>query len=304
MIKSITVINYLNEKLTLELKRPEKSGFAVTRIDGLGPVKANINTVEVSTRDGSSFNSARTTQRNIVMSLRYVFQNSIEDVRQQSYKYFPVKKPLTLIIETDNRILGIEGYVESNEPDIFSKDESAQISIICPNPHFYSAGTNGQKTVTFYGIEPAFEFPFSNESLSSDNLLFGTIERHGERNVVYSGDVNTGMTILLSSTGDAENVKIYNLGTRETMEIDTSKLETLTGHKIIAGDEITICTSKGSKSVTLLRNGKYTNILNCLTKNSDWFELVKGDNIFAFTADEGQSDLSLTIKYNVLYEGV
>lgn len=165
MIKSVTVINHLNEKLKLELMRPEKSGFAVTKIEGLGPVKADIHTVEVSSRDGSSYNSARANQRNIVVYLKFLFQNSIEDVRHKSYRYFPVKKPITLIFETDNRTLGIDGYVEANDPDIFSNSEGAQISIICPNPYFYSAGTNGSNTVTFYGIEPEFEFPFSNESL-------------------------------------------------------------------------------------------------------------------------------------------
>ena len=86
MIKSVTVINYLNEKLTLELMRPEKSGFVVKKIDGLGPVKANINTMDVSTRDGSIYNSARTSQRNIVIYLQYLFQGSIENMRLKSYR--------------------------------------------------------------------------------------------------------------------------------------------------------------------------------------------------------------------------
>ena len=34
-----------------------------------------------------------------------------------------------------------------------------------PNPFFYSAGEDGVNTTIFYGVEPLFEFPFSNESL-------------------------------------------------------------------------------------------------------------------------------------------
>ena len=58
MIKSITVKNYLNDQITLELTRPEKSGFIVESIDGLGPAKANINVTDISTNDGGIFNSS------------------------------------------------------------------------------------------------------------------------------------------------------------------------------------------------------------------------------------------------------
>lgn len=54
MIKSVTIQNYLGEKIVLELARPEKSGFIIKSIDGLGPPGANINTTQVSTNDGGS----------------------------------------------------------------------------------------------------------------------------------------------------------------------------------------------------------------------------------------------------------
>lgn len=63
-------------------------------------------------------------------------------------------------------------------------------------------------------------------------------------------------------------------------------------------------TVKGKKSITLLRNGKTTNILNCLDKNADWFQLAKGDNVFAYTAEEGSTNLQFKIENRVIYEGV
>ena len=103
MIKSITVTNYLGDSIKLDLARPEESGFVVTSVTGLGSGKANINMTEVATNDGSLYNSSRLPSRNIVISLKYLWQSTIEDVRQLSYKYFPIKKKLTLLIETDNR---------------------------------------------------------------------------------------------------------------------------------------------------------------------------------------------------------
>ena len=304
MIKSITVTNYLGDSIKLDLARPEESGFVVTSVTGLGSGKANINMTEVATNDGSLYNSSRLPSRNIVISLKYLWQSTIEDVRQLSYKYFPIKKKLTLLIETDNRQAEIEGYTEANDPNIFSKDEGSDISIVCPNPFSYSAGKDGVNTTIFYGVEPLFEFPFSNESLYECLIEMGWIQNQMEKVVIYSGDAEIGVTITIHAIGEAHNITIYNTGTREVMRIDTNKLKSFTGSGIIAGDEIVICTVKGQKSITLLRNGRTTNILNCLDKNADWFQLAKGDNVFAYTAEEGSSNLQFKIENRIIYEGV
>ena len=304
MIKAVTVTNYLGESKRFELAFPEKSGFVVQKIEGLGPSKANVNVTETATNDGALFNSARVTARNIVLSLKLMFNPQVEDVRQESYKYFPIKQRVTLLVETDNRICETYGYVESNEPDIFNKSETTQISIICPDPYFYSAGPDGTDVTIFYGVDPLFEFPFSNESLTQKLIIFGAIKNETEQTIYYSGDAEIGVVITIHAIGIAKNITIYNAGTRDVMRIDTDKLEQLTGSGIIAGDEIIISTIKGEKSITLLRNGIYTNILNCLDKNADWFQLSKGDNIFAYTAEEGSTNLQFRIENRKVYEGV
>lgn len=304
MIKSITVTNYLGDTLKMELSRPQLSGFIITTITGLGPGKSNINTTEISTSDGSLYNFSRVPNRNIVISLRYLGNDSIEDVRQMSYKYFPIKKKLRLLIETDNRLAEIDGYVESNEPEIFSKEEGADISIICPYPFFYSADGDGMQTTVFSGVEPLFEFPFSNESLSDPLLEMGEIHNRTDNAVIYNGDVETGIIITIHAMGEASGITIYNTLTREIMEIDTDKIATLTGSGIIAGDDIIISTVKGDKYAKLIRAGDEINILNCMDKNTDWFQLSKGDNVFVYTAETGTTNLQFKIENRLVYEGV
>lgn len=307
MIKAFTITNYLGDSITLEMGRPAQTGFLIRKVSGLGPVKANINAVEISTSDGALFNSARLNKRNIVFDLVFVesvLKESIEDIRQKSYKYFPIKRDISIVIETDNRIVRTSGYVESNEPDIFSEQENAQISVICPDPFFYSAGEDGTMETVFYGIEPEFEFPFSNESLTEPLLIFGSMQIKTENVIVYPGDAEIGITIRIHALGNVKNLTIYNSGTREIMKIDTDKLEAMTGNGIIAGDDIIICTLKGDKGITLVRDGVSSNILNSLAKDTDWFTLAEGDNIFAFGADEGTANLQFFIENNVIYEGV
>lgn len=307
MIYSLAVTNYLGDRIRLELGRPENTGFLIKSITGLGPVKANVNTTEVATNDGSMFNSARLSQRNIVIQLAFmhsIYGEDIEEVRQKLYKYFPIKKNVELIIETDNRYVRTTGYVESNEPDIFSKQEGSQISIICPDPYFYSASEDGNNVTDFYSIDPQFEFPFANESLSEPLLVFGEIQIKTDGVITYQGDSEIGVMIYIHAIGPATNINIYNTETREVMSIDTNKLEKLTGKGIVASDDIIINTLKGEKSISLVREGKSYNILNCLDKNTDWFTLTKGDNIFAFTAESGVTNLQFRIENKVIYEGV
>lgn len=302
MIQSLTVTNYLGESLTIPMKNSESTGFILHDMTGLGPPTASVNTSKVATKDGSKYNSARAEERNIVLPMYFTPIPTIEDARHRSYKYFPLKKPVILAFKTDNRECQIVGYVETNEPDICSDREGCQVSIICPNPYFSSI----YDTVTsFSGVEAAFEFPFSNEDTTNPHIEFSKIVVKAENLVRYEGDAESGVRIRITASATVKNITIYNVDTRGTMHIYHDKLVALTGSGIVKGDEIIITTDKGSRSVTLLRNGKSTNILNAIDpRNDEWFSLTKGDNIFAYTADEGSDYLMFVVDHTTLYEGI
>lgn len=307
MLKSVTITNYLGNSVTYKIEGadPEDgSGLLITEIEGLGPTKADINMTQLATADGGIFNSARVNSRNIVIKARFTYANTIEEARLASYKFFPIKQPVTFHIETDSRIAEATGYVESNEPVIFSDECDMQVSILCESPYFLAVDENGKKETTFAGIDFLFEYPFENEDLHEPTLEFGNIVNKKENTVYYDGDAETGCIIQIHAVGEATNVTIYNIKTREIMALDSDKLVALTGSGISYGDTITINTIKGQKSITLLRNGVTYNILNILGKDADWFQLAKGDNLFTFTADYGESNLQFKIFSQIVYEGV
>lgn len=308
MIKSITITNHLGESIKMELMKPESSGFIIESIEGLGPAKADVNFTTLATMDGAIDNSARLDYRNIVLKLIFLENPTIEDTRLKSYQYFPIKRNITFLIETDRRICETTGRVETNTPAIFSKSENdregCQISIMCPDPYFYSAGPNKLTETVFYGIESLFEFPFSNESLSEKLIEFGEIKNQTEATVYYEGDAEVGIIVRIHAIGPVEGLKIYNLTARQILGINDEKLTALTGAGIQAGDEIVLNTNRGTKSITLTRAGVVTNILNVLDKPIPWFRISKGDNIFAYRADAGISNLQFRIENQVLYEGV
>ena len=154
MIYGFTVENHLGEslKFTLSDANPDH-GLIVKEITGLGPVKAAINISDYATYDGGQFNSARAEKRNITITfkIRGNYEEhigAVEYSRQLTYKYFPLKKRVHLIFDQfDHRCVDTYGYVESNEPNIFSDDEETTISILCDDPYFYKYGFGSvQKT--------------------------------------------------------------------------------------------------------------------------------------------------------------
>lgn len=189
MIKSITAINYLGEGLELELTAPEKSGLYVQSVTGIGGNKATINTTDLASDDGGIFSSARAETRNIVLTLgmfdwKKNYPNwSIEDARHLTYKIFPKKKGVTLVFKTDNRTTYIDGYVESNEPDIFTERETTQISIICPDPNFYSTSSDS----SYMGaVQKLFKFPFENNTIDDEVVFVPGIPKENQEFLSYT----------------------------------------------------------------------------------------------------------------------
>lgn len=301
MIQTVSVTNPKGETLEMELTNPWKSGFIVQSIDGIGPGQVDIISTDLANADGSIYTSSRMGNRSVILTLKLLENPTIEDSRQKTYRYFPIKKPVTLTIKTDNRNAYVVGYVESNEPVIFSSQEYTQISLLCVDPYFYELA--GEE-IAFSGTLPAFEFPFQNESLTEPELEFGDIRLDTRVVLNYIGDIDTGFNMTIHALDNCRDITIYNVNTYESMKINVSKIETLTGKKFGVGDDIIVSTVSGSKYVRLLREGIYTNIISALDKDSDWFTISPGDNIFAYNANGDEKKIMITFRYQNAYGGI
>ena len=310
MIKSVTAVNFKGESIKMDLFHPESSGFIIIKIDGIGPGKATVTKNDSKVYDGGTITSARLPSRNIKMEIQFLWVNSIEDVRHKSYKYFPLKKPITLIFETDTRTVEIEGVVESNEPDIFSSEESTNISIICPDPYFYASGENARSKTEFSGINAMFEIPsdtgYSNESLTEALTEISTLYIQSERGIMNYGEVDIGVVISIKPLAVVKGIlTISNVTLGQNMSFDLNKIKTITEQDFHLGDELIINTLRGKKSVILVREGKNYNALSCIDTRTDWIYLTSGENTFTYYLDgEGIEDLQFSVTNSILYEGV
>lgn len=312
MIKAFKIKNHLGESIYIDIRKPEATGFLITSVEGLGPVKAEISQTETAMFDGSLFSGCRLEPRNIVMNLLFFWDNneklSIEDIRHRSYMYFPVKKEIEVTVINDHGEFKINGVVETNEPPIFSDKEGTQISILCSDPYFEKEENDHLHYIS--RVVPNFQFPVSFEAVKEEETIrqltveFGLIKEYPETTIKYNGDDDSGVTVIFDTYGAASNIRINRTTGQEYLELDSAKITSITGHDIQEYDHIEINTRKGKKSAVLMRNGISYNIFSAVISSEKWIHMERGDNTFTFSATSGINNLRVYLDYAERFNGV
>lgn len=172
MIQSFKIVNYLGESLFLDIRKPEDTGFLVASVTGLNYPKIGIASQSYANYDGDHFGNLHVEKRNIVMNLIFYQDNKdkldIESLRWKLYRYFLPKKELTFYATNEHGTFWIKGELESNEINIFSKQEAAQISMLFADPYFTK--DEPERIINVSNVDPLFYFPFSIEMNRDEGL--------------------------------------------------------------------------------------------------------------------------------------
>lgn len=316
MVKRVVITNYLGESVEYKIEGVDvenNNGLFITEIEGLGPPGANLIFTKLVNVDGSIYNSGKINERNIVIKARFLEARTIEEARLSSYRFFPLKKQLRFDIETDNRKAYIYGYVEKNEPNIFSEASDVQISVICGDPVFLDS--NGESNNIFSKWGPLFEFVYSNEG-NAAVTEFGNVDvvNGEEKNPLlitdYKGDAEVGYTFTIHALGSYRNPKIYFIDSDQVITFNTYQIETFVGKTISEGDDIILTMLPDKKDCYFVANSGNTRTYTNITRFIDiidfkWPKLTPGyTNWFSISAEEGSENIQCYISYQAAYEGV
>jgi Phage tail protein. len=255
------------------INRPDTDLFEVRDIQGLGPVNADINTTRLGKIPGTKFAGSSVGERNIVIKLGLTpdWQDwTISRLRKHLSHWFAPGNWVNLVFETmefDPAV--ISGYVESNEPNVFSNDPEHQISIICPDLYFRSA----QQTV----VEGTTDF----DPIALD----------------YEGDTKTGFNVIITKNSGADpdyvGVRLSNPN-EEFVQVDPT-----TGPAVDATTQIEINTVPGDKYIHAIPAGDpVINRLNDSEINT-WPTISPGTVDFTVYSNAGVQDWVL--KYYTLF---
>ncbi len=308
MIKSVSVINHINVRTDFELSDPDPTGIAVKSISGLGPSDGVVNISEFASLDGGNYSSSRLPSREIVLNLGVISTiSTVEEARLNLYKWFPILKNVTLIFKTDIREYYINGIVKSLNPDIFSENESVQVTISCPDPYFREYGgsdvADGVNNV-IYKVQPMFEFPFSNESLTENLIEFSRINNIATLSFFNPGADNVGGIFTFRFYGPVQNPYIVNETTNEIFRIQTDQFKEIYGFEFSNGDVAEISTIPKKKKAILYHDGIEYNLLNAVRRDSKWITFVRGENKIYYFADNLAENADLKVNMDHIYEGI
>ena len=267
----------------------QNSPFTISEIEGLNPPDATINTSQIAMVDGAKFNSAKVNMRTI--NIAFAIEKQAAKNRIEVYKVLKSKQWIRLYYEGDYRKVYIDGYISNIDVDHFAMKQIVTCSILCPSPFFSDAQNMVNSLLRSIKM---FHFPFY--STETPMITFGKVYNEIGVSIENNGDVETGIIIILYARSAVSNPKIYDYVKRKYFGLKIN---------MVAGDQITIDTRLGEKTVTLLRNGVKTNIFNSITNGSEWLQLDAHGSTYVHEVETGNaSNVDLKIKHNNLYEGV
>lgn len=252
--------------------------------------------------DGASYQNTKLGIRDFDVAFRINKNNQgeywLSEQRKKLFKIFnPKLNPIRLDFTTSNEekfyiianllaapILPVD---QRNSNMAFQK---GLLQFLATDPYIY---TSEAKSIDIASWIASFEFPLE---LTADGIEMGYKSKSLFANINNEGQEKTGMLIKFKASSVVVNPKLINVNTHEELSLDFTMQN---------GDVIEVNTLRGKRSIMLKRNNATTNIFNSYNFDTSTFlQLELGDNLFRYDADEGITNLEVSIDYTPRMIGV
>jgi hypothetical protein len=262
-----------SDALELLLAPVEHQDYLILGIFGLNPVAASVSTTSYAASRGDFYGGSKTSKRNILLTLAPNPDDELDvsDLRTALYEYFMPENHVRLrFFSEELPTCEIEGYVESFDPNMFSKDPEFQISVICPQPDFIAVAAT---VISGLVGDPPEEF-------------------------TYAGSIPTGFVLdVESSAGNTDYTGSI------TVTVDDKEIG-VTETTVDAGDLFRVSTVIGEKYIrnVTVPGGVATSLLGVLLADITWIQLTPGVHEVSVEGTEtGQTwELSYFARYGGL----
>lgn len=181
-------------------------------------------------------------------------------------------------------------------PDInftaVSKIQEYSVTLTATEPYWRDVN---ETLVQIANVSGGFHFPLIIPA--GDGIIFGLKSASLIASVYNYSSIKVGMRIIFHASGHVEDPQLFDVNKRTFIRI-LCELE--------AGDEITIETGQ-DKTVTLTRQGvqyDYMGHIDLADGGNTFLELDPGDNLFRYSAEEGEDMLETKIYFYNKYPGV
>lgn len=287
MERTLIYENYKGETITFTYKPP----FVLSICDGFHEVVGTVNSVSSAYGIGTTWNGTSIGQRDL--TIKGVITENIQENRLLLFDLFPLDTEGTLYYYEGNIERKIKCVVEKvSIPEKGGYTRDFSISLICPNPHFSAIEATILSMATWTA---AFKFPLQ---IPHDvGIKFGIKNTTSMGTTENETDIDYGMTITFKANDTVVNPYLFNVNTREIMQIEKT---------MSAGDKIIITTHIDNKNIIFISaSGDTEENINYLKMyGSVYLQVPSGSNTFRSGADSGEDNLETTIEFLPEYEAV
>ena len=295
-MRSITCTNKVTG-ISITFGEEAFAPFFLATVDGIYVSKNNVYISKNTMTDGGTYQGSVAEDRNIVL---YVMDNpqSNDFVYNQRnrdllYSLFRKDEEGTLVYTENGKSRKIN-YVSEGVKRANKGSRLFTISLICPNPRFTDETEHNVSMANWIdGFEFIHEFVEEGEE-------FGY--RSNERLVNIVNDVatnNIGLTITIQANGTVVNPSITHVEMEKSIKIGSNAKP----FTMARGDVLVITTGINNKHVRLTSGNVTTEVNEYLTEDSEFIQLMFGDNNIAYDASSGDEYMVVNIKYAYEYEG-
>ena len=300
MINKLKVVNSYGEELTMTLREPQLSGYAITDISGIGPTDVDIKQTQFVSGRKYKYNAGFHKYREIGLSIIYYEWNdlmmTVEQLRNNLYKYFKTNDKIKISFEKDDNQYSIEGYISKHEPTFFSNNCGVRITILCPDPWFRKLDINYYDEALSNSINTTEDDP-------------GTWVNYCD--IIYEGDISNGLKLITNIESGITEYKgrtLTLISKHESSGIQRQFVVNVPGNCEDSGQLIIDLLSDIINVYTVedTSEPKFCNgwiDATTISKRQELPEIMPGNNNIKFLTDQNE-EIQFKILYNTLYRGL
>lgn len=273
------------------------SPFLLQNVEGIYEVDVDIFSSDNSLSDGSTYIGSSVKPRNIVITIADK-QNHAKH-RNLLYELFKPRTLGTFVYhEEDNdykETRSIDYYVEKVESDTKGHTRQITVSLICPDPYFSDIRDTIINMSNWNSL-----FEFEHNFLSVKEELGNMVKQKMIQFDNGSSLEQLGFIITMESIGNVTNPRMYHFESDTYIQIGNS----VNPFEMYAGDKLIISTVTNDKNAYLVRDGVRTTVNEYIDENSDYIQLVPGENTLRYSAEANEDNLLVYFSYKQKYQGV
>ena len=275
--KTFRYVNENGESITFTYN----AGFLINKPVGIDTLQVSLSQATGIDQVGATIQSANVQPRPVTVSGILVG----EFLKNNKEKLLSVVRPdLTAKLYADDYYLNVRP-TSTPTIDPTAKFAKFQFSVLAAYPYWQK---DENAKVELSSIEYGFKFPWN----ISREYYFGKIVETQFFNIVNRGQIPVPFTATFFARGDCVNPKITNVNTGKFMAINKT---------LVAGERVVVEITHERTYVTSSADG---DIRGALSLKSTLNKLEVGDNVLKPEADEGKSQLEVSLDFATEIVGI